>query len=143
MSRSLRSQSHIVVADARPKDYRNLALLAGENGWHLHFLTSARAAIQFGRPSYANLWMINVSLPDMSGFELLEALRDRVAQNPVFVVADRYDAEDERRACRNGAALYVVKDAAGSIDCKPLLEVLIAGQMTEERRSPVVEPARG
>jgi DNA-binding response OmpR family regulator len=143
MSRSLRSQSHIVVADARPKDYRNLALLAGEHGWHLHFLTSARAAIQFGRPSYASLWMVNVSLPDMSGFELLEALRDRVAENPVFVVADRYDADDERRACRNGAALYAVKDAAGSIDCKPLLEVLIAGQLTDERHTPVVEPARG
>lgn len=143
MSRSLRSQSHIVVADARPKDYRNLALLAGENGWHLHFLTSARAAIQFGRPSHANLWMVNVSLPDMAGFELLEALRDRVAENPVFVVADRYDAEDERRACRIGAALYVVKDASGSIDCKPLLEVLIAGQQQDERHTPAVAPARG
>jgi DNA-binding response OmpR family regulator len=143
MSRSLGSQSHIIVADGRPKDYRNLAMLAGEHGWHLHFLTSARAAIQFGRPGSAGLWMVNVCLPDMSGFELLEAIRDRVTDRPVFVVADRYDADDERRACRWGAALYVVKDAAGSIDCRPLLEVLVDGQGIEERHKPVVEPARG
>lgn len=143
MSHPLRSQSHIVVADSRPKDYRNLAPLAGEHGWHLHFLTSARAAIQFGRPGYAGLWMVNVRLPDMSGFELLDALRDRIGEKPVFMVADRYDADDERRACLQRAALYVVKDAAGSIDCRPLLEVLIDGQRTEERRMPVVEPARG
>ncbi|MCC7084804.1 MAG: response regulator [Pirellulales bacterium] len=143
MPHSLPSQSHIVVADSRPKDYRNLTVVAGEHGWHVHFLTSARAAIHFGRPSCTSLWMVNVTLPDMSGFELLDVLRERVAETPVFVVADRYDIDDERRACRNGAALYVVKDAAGAIDCRPLLEVLIGRQMTAERHTPVVAPARG
>ena len=138
MVRSLRSQSHIVVADARPNDYRDLSLLAGEYGWHVHFLTNGRAAIQFARPSCADLWMVNVRLPEMSGFDLLEILRERAAGTPVFVVGDHYNPEDERRACRHGAALYLCKDATRSIDCKSLLELLMTDPRVDPRSVPVV-----
>jgi DNA-binding response OmpR family regulator len=138
MVRLLRSQSHIVVTDARPKDYRDLALLAGENGWHIHFLTDGRAAIQFARPRAADLWMINVRLPEMSGFDLLKIVRDRVPGVPVFLVADRYDSEEERRACGCGAALYLCKDATRSIDCKPLLELLITDNRVDALPDSVV-----
>ena len=141
MVRSLRSQSHIVVTDARPKDYRDLGLLAGEYGWHVHFLTGGRAAIQFARPSSADLWMINVRLPEMSGFDLMEIVRDRVPGVPVFLVADQYDSEEERRACRYGAALYLCKDSTRSIDCKPLLELLITDNRVDQLPNPVVTPS--
>jgi DNA-binding response OmpR family regulator len=141
MVRSLRSESHIVVTDARPKDYRDLSLLAGEYGWHVHFLTSGRAAIQFARPNCADLWMVNVCLPEMSGFDLLEILRDRAAGAPVFLVADHYDSEEERRACGCGAALYLCKDSNRSIDCKRLLELLIAESRVGELPYPVISQA--
>jgi DNA-binding response OmpR family regulator len=122
MTQSHRSELHIVVADRRPKSYQNLTHLAGDYGWHVHFLTTGAAAIQFARPRCADLWMINVRLPDMSGFELLEILRERAVGVPVFIIADHPNADDENRACCGGASLYLCKDTAQSIDCKPLLE---------------------
>lgn len=122
MTQSHRSELHIVVTDGWPKGYRNLTQLAGENGWHVHFLTTGTAALRFARPHCADLWMINLSLPDMSGFELLEILRNRDVGVPVFVIADQPNPEDESRACRGGASLYLCKDATKSIDCRPLLE---------------------
>ena len=37
------AQSHIVIVDAHPEDYRDLASLAGVYQWHVHFLTTAGA----------------------------------------------------------------------------------------------------
>jgi hypothetical protein len=134
MVRSLRSQSHIVVIDARPKDYRDLGLLAGEYGWHVHFLTGGRAAIQFARPSSADLWMINVRLPEM-----LRPYGNRATGSgcPKFR-SPISTTRGGRRACRNGAALYLCKDSNRSIDCKPLLELLITDTRVDRLPDPVV-----
>ena len=86
-----RSQLHIVVVDPCPQDYRDLALAAGTNGWHVHLLTSARAAIRFSRLTQAELWMISIGLPEISGFDLLEMLRPKLAGSRVLLVADHYN----------------------------------------------------
>jgi DNA-binding response OmpR family regulator len=125
MASLLRFQSHIVVADSRPADYCNLSALAGEHGWHIHFLTNARAAVRFGRSAGIDLWMIGVRLRDMSGFELFETLRNQLLGTPVFIVSDRYDPEEERRVCRSGAALYLCKSASGVVHGDALLDLLV------------------
>ena len=73
------------------------------------------------RSTHVALWMINVRLPDMSGFDLLEMIGDQLADARVFVVADCYNAEHEARACRFGA-FYVCKSAAAALDCRALLD---------------------
>jgi len=129
MTHFLKAQSQIVVADPRPRDYRHLAQLTGENRWHLHFFTSGHAAIRFG--SAADLWIINTQLPDMSGFDLFEVLGERAARAPTFLVGDQYRADEERRACGCGAALYLCKDATGSIDCRQLIQLAVEEHATE------------
>lgn len=138
MARALQSESQIVVVDSQPRDYHDLASLAGEQLWHIHFLTTARAAVTFLRQARADLWLINVWLPDMSGFALHEILRDQVAGTPAMIISDYYDAEDERLACRGGAVLYLCKDPAHSIDSRLLLELLA----THDRRSTHGQRAR-
>jgi len=135
MSRPLESQSHIVVIDPRPHDYRDMTLLAGGYGWHIHFLTSGAAAIQFAPRGHPAVWMINVRLPDMSGLDLVEMLREQEVAGRIFAVADQYDDAEEVSACCRGADLYVCKDATRSIDCKPILEALIPRKIVHETRS--------
>jgi DNA-binding response OmpR family regulator len=139
MARALKPESHIVVVDSRPRDYHDLASMAGEWQWHVHFLTTARAAITFLRRARADLWMINTWLPDMSGFTLYETLRDQVAGASAMIVSDRYDPEDERLACRGGAILYVCKGPADSIDCRSLLQSLTTGDRNESAAQPTCE----
>ena len=127
MPRPLLANAQIIVVDPSPQDYDGLPQLANKHTWQLHFLTSGRTAIRFANRA-VDLWMINVSLPDMSGLELVEMLRDRARGTRVFVIADQYTPDDERRACRCGADLYLCKDASKSISCEPLLEQLAAGK---------------
>src|SRR5262245_37175446 len=128
MTEFLHAQSHIVVVDAQPVAYRGLVRLAGEHGWHAHLLTCGRAAIRLARFASVDLWMIAIGLPDMSGFDLVQMLRQQPLPPRVFLVSDAYDAKEERGACACGAALYLCKSSAGSVDCNLLLD-LLAGEV--------------
>ena len=81
------------------------------------------------------LWVINVRLPDMLGFDLLEMLRELAVAARLFAIADHYDAEDERQACRCGADLFLCKDATRSIDCEPILKSLLTEKCTDALRN--------
>jgi DNA-binding response OmpR family regulator len=124
MAPLLRTQSHIVVVDSRPRDYHELTSLAEDWQWHIHFLTTARGAVTFLRRARADLWMINARLPDMSGFALYEILREQVDGASAMIVSDQYDVQDERLACGCGATLYVCKGSEFSIACRSLLQSL-------------------
>ena len=133
----LRSQSHIVVVDRRPQDYRDLASLAGAHGWHVHLLTNAQAAMRFSRLAQADLWMISVNLPDISGFDLVEMLHPKLASARVLLVADEYNHEHEALACGCGADLFWCKGPGFSVDCRALLDLLVV----EARNGAAAVPA--
>ena len=50
--------------------------------------------------SPAALWIINVRLPDLSGFDLTEMLRSSLGECRFVLVADAYDFADERQCFR-------------------------------------------
>lgn len=117
MQRSLEVESHIIVVDSRPGDYHDLTRWAGEQQWHVHLLTTARAAIKFQRREQTDVWIINASLPDMSGFALCETIDTPSQRATVFIVSDRYELAHELLACQSGAS-YLAKGADHSIDCR-------------------------
>jgi CheY-like chemotaxis protein len=123
---ALETQSHIVVADRRPHDYRDLAALASQHGWHVHLLTSGRATLRLADNTRVDLWMVNVQLPDMSGFDLYDMLHSNFFAERIFLVDDQYDPDRERHACGCGAALYLSKDPRGAIDCSRLFDFLVS-----------------
>ena len=125
MARPLPQHSHIVVVDPQPMGYGTLLTLTEAQLWHAHFLTSASAALQTARHLRAELWMIHVALPDMSGFDLYEMLREQLHVTRTFVISNRYNADDERRSCGIGADLYLCKDDFQTLDCASLLTPLL------------------
>ncbi len=89
------------------------------------FFDERRAAVRFARSGGVDLWIIGIRLPDMSGFELFEMLREQLVGTPVFIVADQYDPEEERRVCGCGATLYMCKSTTGVLQGEALLELLV------------------
>ena len=59
--------------------------------------------------------IINVELPDLSGFDLVEMLRPIPKGTAVFLVGDQYALEDELRALRLGVGSYLCKPLDDSI----------------------------
>jgi len=114
MSKSFNTRGRIVVVDEDPASYGPLLEAVAHAQQSLYFVPTGRAALRLPRQSDDRLWIINAELPDISAFALLEMLQERLHRVPVIVLGDCYRVEDELRACRSGAALYL---------CKPLLDM--------------------
>ena len=115
----------VVVVDANPSDYVALAPLAEAGEIDLRFLLSGRSALRERRYLGAPLWMINVHLPDRSGFDLFEMFFRRKTSPLVLMVADQYCTEDELRALKLGVAKYLCKpvDPAWLHDCLQRIKI--------------------
>jgi DNA-binding NarL/FixJ family response regulator len=71
---------------------------------------SAEAALQYLRESRVDLVLVDYSLPDMSGVNLLESL---LAQHPAMrcaMLSGHLSLEHARRALELGARGYMIKD---------------------------------
>ncbi len=106
------SKTMLVVVDPDRAGYNAIAAAAENDDTGVRFLASGQAALRLNPIAGTALWLISIELPDMTGFDLYEMLRERLEEGTaVCMVAATYRAEDELRACRAGATMYV---------CKPL-----------------------
>lgn len=101
----------LIVVDPKRSDYEGLFTSADEVRLAVCLLSSGGEALRLARDRPVGPWMINVQLPDLSGFDLVEMLRPQVCDAALVMVADEYRLEDELRALSLGVTQYV---------CKPL-----------------------
>ena len=96
---------------------RVCAVIAGyclELGFEVVQVQSARAALAALARSTPDLILLDLVLPDSSGFTVCEAIRQdaRLANTPVVVVSGRSVPMDRAAAEATGATAYVVKPFA-------------------------------
>jgi DNA-binding response OmpR family regulator len=106
-----RTSATIVAVDPCLSDYDRLARDARQAGMRWYQFSAAQEALRAAPWLAVDLWIINLQLPDMSGLELIDQLQPRRRGGAVFLVADAYTAEDERRALKLGVLRYVSKPA--------------------------------
>lgn len=95
-----------VLAMALEPDYRIRVAKSGRQ--------ALRAAVSEPRP---DLILLDIQMPDLSGYQVIEALRDApsTAEIPVIFVTARTATEDEERGLELGAADYITKPIQPSI----------------------------
>ena len=76
-------------------------------------------------------WLVGVELPDISGLDLCEMLRDRRDGAVVCMVGTQYRIEDEIGAYRAGATMYACKP----LEASWLRECILGRQGTERAES--------
>ncbi len=101
------SITRTIIVDNQPDGYAALCE-ACRGSQPLTILSSGCEAIQSTVSAPVQTWIINVTLPDMNGFELYEILRDRHPQSRFILVSDEYDANEERQTRERGA-VYLSK----------------------------------
>jgi len=121
----------IVIVDSDYARYGDFIEAARQGAVSVHFCVDARSAVRLARRFRADVWLVNTTLPDMSGFDLLEMLAPHVMQGDVdpqisgarrsldgvgkgmrsgiFLVSDTYCIEDEQRALASGVSGYLVR----------------------------------
>lgn len=73
---------------------------------------NAAAALQLVREAHWDLVILDLSLPDRSGFQLLTELKQERRDLPVLVLSMHGEDEYAIRALRNGASGYLTKESA-------------------------------
>jgi two-component system invasion response regulator UvrY len=87
-------------------------LLQYDRGAKIGEAATAEAAIQLARESRWDVVVLDLSLPDRSGFQVLSELKHEQPDLPVVVLSMHGEDEYAVRALRNGAAGYVTKESA-------------------------------
>ena len=73
---------------------------------------TAAAAMQLARDAHWDVVILDLSLPDRSGFQLLTELKHERRDLPVLVLSMHGEDEYAIRALRNGASGYLTKESA-------------------------------
>ena len=103
----------ICVVDPQAEDYQGWDSLARTNGAQLKIFATAEEALRYSRDHDADLWVVNATLPGLSGFELTSMLKARSAHTAVYLVADHYTPAIECLAWQSRATFFGCKPAHG------------------------------
>lgn len=89
---------------------------------------TARAAMQLARESRWDVVLLDLSLPDRSGLQLLGDLKREQPDLPVVILTMHGDDEYAVRAVRGGASAYVTKESAPEELITALRKVMAGGR---------------
>jgi DNA-binding NarL/FixJ family response regulator len=76
---------------------------------------SAEAALRYMRESHVELVLVDYSLPDMNGINLLEALHQEHPDLACAMISGHLSLQHARRALEVGARGYMIKDNPAGI----------------------------
>ena len=81
----------------------------GEDGYFVEVESTAAAGFHRAKSKLFDVLVVDLYLPDGSGIDLIQRLRDRGVDVPILVLTARGDAESTVNALNTGADDYVVK----------------------------------
>ncbi len=96
-------------------------------GYTVELASSAEEALVKARRQRYGLFLVDVEMPGMDGFTLLERLRADPALNgiPAVLVTSRQDPEDRVRGFEAGARAYIVKSEFNQADLLDRIRALV------------------
>ena len=100
---------HLLVVDDEPRLRELLERGLRAQGFDVESAENADDALSLARANPPALAVLDVMLPEVDGFELLEALRRVVPGVPVIMLTARSAIEDRIHGLELGAVDYVVK----------------------------------
>jgi CheY-like chemotaxis protein len=103
----------VLIVDDNEDVRRILALRLSLAGFEVSDAADGRAGLLALRGGRWDLVLLDLVMPELDGFEFLNALRADTAESPPVVVITQYDdAVNRQRALALGAARYVGKSSA-------------------------------
>lgn len=98
----------IVIAEDEKSLRKALALKLTHDGYEVVEAADGNAALKV-LESGADLLLLDIMMPGLDGFGVLEAIKKNGAKYPVIVTTNLSQEEDKNKALEMGATEYVVK----------------------------------
>ena len=102
-------RGRILIVDDEPNTAGLLAECLHQHGYAVGAVNSGRACLEQLSRQAADVVVTDVMMPEMSGIELCEQLRDRYPETLPIVVTGRYGTDVAIAAIRAGAYDYITK----------------------------------
>ncbi len=99
----------ILIVDDDPLGSRMMQFLLSEQGYHVDTVDNARGALAMVERQPPDLMLLDVNLPQLSGFEMYQRLLDHDYDLPVIFVTAKGELEDRLQGLRMGADDYICK----------------------------------
>lgn len=101
----------ILIVDDVPKNIQVLGSILRPLGYNVEFATNGRQAIQWVRENNFDLVLLDIMMPEISGFEVCEEIRkiERYSDIPVIFLTAKTDGESIVKGFELGAQDYVTK----------------------------------
>ena len=103
------SKAHILVVDDEIEIREGLQLLLSSEGYHVDLAGTAETGLAAFERQPFDLILVDVSLPDRNGLEVLREIRQQDAAIPVILITAYGSIDMARAAFKNGALDYITK----------------------------------
>src|SRR6202453_1755296 len=104
-------KSHITAVDDQPANLKLLEQLLSQQGYIVRSFPRGRLALEAAARNPPDLILLDINMPEMSGFEVCELLKsdEKLAAIPVIFLSALSDASDKVHAFQCGGVDYVTK----------------------------------
>jgi len=111
VSQQSQAPDEILVVDDTPANLRLLSQILVEHGYRVRAVTSGARALESAQTSPPSLVLLDIRMPEMSGYEVCERLKasERTRHIPVIFISALDDVEDKVRAFHMGGVDYITK----------------------------------
>ena len=103
------SRASILVADDEVEIREGLELLLESEGYRVSSVNTGEAALARVDEQPFDLLLLDVSLPDRNGLELLREIHQKDASLPIVMITAYGSIDMARSAFKNGARDYITK----------------------------------
>ncbi len=98
----------LIIEDERPLAHA-LELKMGHEGYQTTVVSTGTDGLQKALAGTYDLILLDLIIPEVDGFTILQSLHDKGVKTPVIVLSNLGQEEDRERAKKLGAAGYYVK----------------------------------
>ena len=101
----------VLIVDDTSLFLRLLSQILTEHGYRVRAATSGARALESARASPPDLILLDIRMPELSGFDVCERLKEWPATRdvPVIFISALDDVQDKVRAFRTGGVDYITK----------------------------------
>jgi response regulator RpfG family c-di-GMP phosphodiesterase len=105
------AQHDIIVVDDNSADIKLLEGMLGEQGYEVRSFLRGRLALAAAARNLPNLILLDIDMPEMSGYEVCERLKstEELSSIPVIFLSARNEIEEKVKAFRSGGVDFICK----------------------------------
>lgn len=117
-----KGEKSIFIIEDSSTSMKVLTMILGRNGYHTYKAFSGKEALDIAPDIYPDLIVLDVMLPDMTGYQVLPELKkiDHFSELPVIMLTGKREAKDRMQGMLAGTNEYLTKP----FDPKKLLSII-------------------